>query len=87
MKNSRVQLKAQAELDHVIRSDRVMTKADSSNLPYLQCAVKEAMRFHPPIPLMLPHRVSVNVTIDGYDIPKGSIVHVNVWVAARDPTV
>ena len=87
MKNPRVQLKVQAELDHVIGSDRIMSESDFSNLPYLQCVVKEALRLHPPTPLMLPHRASVNVTIGGYDIPKGSIVHVNVWVVARDPAV
>jgi coumaroylquinate(coumaroylshikimate) 3'-monooxygenase len=36
---------------------------------------------------MLPHRANANVKIGGYDIPKGSNVHVNVWAVARDPAV
>ena len=87
IKNPRVQQKAQAELDHVIGFNRVMTESDFSNLPYLQCVAKEAMRLHPPTPLMLPHRANANVKIGGYDIPKGSNIHVNVWAVARDPTV
>jgi coumaroylquinate(coumaroylshikimate) 3'-monooxygenase len=36
---------------------------------------------------MLPHRANANVKIGGYDIPKGSNVHVNVWAVARDPAM
>ncbi|KAM6562135.1 hypothetical protein CsatB_022133 [Cannabis sativa] len=87
IKNPRVQQKAQEELDRVIGVDRVMTENDFSKLHYLQCVVKEALRLHPPTPLMLPHKANANVKIGGYDIPKGSIVHVNVWAVARDPAV
>uniref|UniRef100_A0A1W7HBM9 Cytochrome P450 n=1 Tax=Scoparia dulcis TaxID=107240 RepID=A0A1W7HBM9_SCODU len=87
IKNPRVQQKAQEELDRVIGYERVMTEVDFSNLPYLQCVAKEALRLHPPTPLMLPHRANANVKIGGYDIPKGSNVHVNVWAVARDPQV
>ncbi|KAL0413412.1 UNVERIFIED_CONTAM: cytochrome [Sesamum radiatum] len=87
IKNPRIQEKAQEELDRVIGHERVMTELDFSNLPYLQCVAKEALRLHPPTPLMLPHRANANVKIGGYDIPKGSNVHVNVWAVARDPKV
>ncbi|KAG5242500.1 p-coumaryl-CoA 3'-hydroxylase [Salix suchowensis] len=85
IKNPRVQQKAQEELDSVVGFERVMTEADFSGLPYLQCVAKEALRLHPPTPLMLPHRANANVKVSGYDIPKGSNVHVNVWAIARDP--
>ncbi|XP_031272062.1 cytochrome P450 98A2 [Pistacia vera] len=87
IKNPRVQQKAQEELDRVIGVERVMTESDFSSLPYLQCVAKEALRLHPPTPLMLPHRANANVKVGGYDIPKGSNVHVNVWAVARDPAV
>ncbi|KAF3442185.1 hypothetical protein FNV43_RR16101 [Rhamnella rubrinervis] len=87
IKNPRVQLKAQEELDRVIGLERVMTESDFSNLPYLQCVAKEALRLHPPTPLMLPHRANSSVKVGGYDVPKGSNVHVNVWAVARDPSV
>ncbi|CAM8975905.1 unnamed protein product [Rhodiola kirilowii] len=87
VKNPRVQQKAQEELDQVVGLERVMEESDFPSLPYLQCIVKEALRLHPPTPLMLPHRANAKVKIDGYDIPKGSNVHVNVWAIARDPAV
>lgn len=87
IRNPRVQHKAQEELDRVIGLERVMTEADFLSLPYLQCVAKESLRLHPPTPLMLPHRANANVKVGGYDIPKGSNVHVNVWAVARDPAV
>ncbi|KAF9596258.1 hypothetical protein IFM89_008421 [Coptis chinensis] len=87
VRNPRVQEKAQEELDRVIGTDRIMTEADITNLPYLQYVAKEALRLHPPTPLMLPHKASANVQIGGYHIPKGSNVHVNVWAIGRDPVI
>ncbi|OMO53909.1 Cytochrome P450 [Corchorus capsularis] len=87
IKNPRVQQKAQEELDRVVGFERVMSETDFSSLPYLQSVTKEAFRMHPPTPLMLPHKANANVKIGGYDIPKGSNVHVNVWAVANDPAV
>nr|XP_029117118.1 cytochrome P450 98A2 [Elaeis guineensis] len=86
VRNPRVQGKVQEEMDRVI-GERIITEADFANLPYLQCVVKESLRLHPPTPLMLPHKATANVKIGGYDIPKGSNVHVNVWAIARDPQI
>ncbi|KAK9083884.1 hypothetical protein Scep_030355 [Stephania cephalantha] len=46
-----------------------MTENDFSNLPYLQCVAKEALRTHPPTPMMLPRKFIANLKIGGYDIP------------------
>ncbi|XP_052134362.1 cytochrome P450 98A1-like isoform X2 [Oryza glaberrima] len=87
VRNPRVQMKAQEELDRVIGHGRVMLEADIPNLPYLQAVVKESFRLHPPTPLMLPHKASTSVKIAGYDVPKDASVVVNVWAVARDPGV
>ncbi|KAJ7112461.1 hypothetical protein O6H91_Y569400 [Diphasiastrum complanatum] len=87
IRNPRVQKKAQEEIDRVIGQDRVVSETDFPDLPYLQCVAKEALRLHPPTPLMLPHKASEDVKIGGYDIPKGTTVHVNVYAIARDPSI
>uniref|UniRef100_A0A803MMR9 Cytochrome P450 n=1 Tax=Chenopodium quinoa TaxID=63459 RepID=A0A803MMR9_CHEQI len=87
IKDSRLQKKAQIEMDQVIGSDRIITEWDFSNLPYLRCIAKEALRLHPPTPFLLPHRASSQVKLGGYDIPKDSNVHVNISAIARDPAV
>ncbi|KAF2315967.1 hypothetical protein GH714_040762 [Hevea brasiliensis] len=87
VKNPRVQFRAQEELDKVIGLNRVMAESDISKLPYLKCIVKEALRLHPPAPLLLPHKANSNIKIGGYDVPKGTHVHVNVRAIGRDPAV
>ncbi|KAL2926212.1 Cytochrome P450 98A2 [Bienertia sinuspersici] len=86
IRNPRVQKKAQEELDKVI-GNRIMTEDDLLKLPYLKSIGKESLRLHPPTPLMLPHKAKAHVKIGGYDIPKGSTVHVNAWALGRDPNV
>ncbi|XP_077219055.1 p-coumarate 3-hydroxylase-like [Tasmannia lanceolata] len=85
IKNPRVQQKAQEELDRVIGPDRIMFESDFPSLPYLSCITKEALRLHPPTPLMLPHKATTDVKIGGYDLPKGTNVTLNVWAMGRDP--
>ncbi|CAA6663606.1 unnamed protein product [Spirodela intermedia] len=87
IRNPRVQAKAQEELDRVVGKERVLSETDFPNLPYLQWVAKEALRLHPPTPLMLPHKAATAVKLGGYDVPKGSNVLVNVWAIARDPAV
>lgn len=87
IRNPQVQRKAQAELDAVIGTDRVLTELDFPRLPYLAAITKESLRLHPPTPLMLPHKCTQHVKIQGYDIPQGTVVHCNVYVIARDPAV
>ncbi|KAH7446514.1 hypothetical protein KP509_01G060100 [Ceratopteris richardii] len=87
VRNPNVQQKAQEELDRVIGMEDVVKEVDFAKLPYLQCIVKESLRLHPPTPLMLPHKATEDVKIGGYDVPKGTVVHVNVWAIARDPVI
>ncbi|KAK9682748.1 hypothetical protein RND81_10G094000 [Saponaria officinalis] len=87
IKTSRLQKKAQDELDRVIGPDRVMTEWDYSNLPYLRCIVKETLRLHPPTPFLIPHKAHTHVKIGPYDIPKGSTVLVNGRAISRDPSI
>lgn len=71
----------------MVGQGRVVTEQDFSKLPYLQAVAKEALRLHPPTPLMLPHKATENVKLAGYDIPKGAIVHCNVYAISRDATI
>ncbi|CAM6050128.1 unnamed protein product [Sphagnum compactum] len=87
VRNPHVQLKAQEELDQVVGQNRVVTEGDFPKLPYLQALCKEALRLHPPTPLMLPHKATERVKIAGFDVPKGSIVHCNVYAISRDPAI
>jgi cytochrome P450 len=56
--NPNVLHKAQAEVDRVVGRDRVPNFEDRPNLPYIRALVKETLRWWPPSPAGVPHRVT-----------------------------
>ncbi|TCD68842.1 hypothetical protein EIP91_009556 [Steccherinum ochraceum] len=81
------QRKAQEEIDAVIGPDRLPTLEDRPNLPYVDALVKEVFRYHPVVPMGLPHRVTQDDEYAGYLIPKDTIILANVWKFLHDPEV
>ncbi|PRQ23993.1 putative cytochrome P450 [Rosa chinensis] len=77
--------KVQQELVDVVGLSRRVQETDLENLTYLKCAVKEALRLHPPIPLLLHEAVEDGV-VAGYSFPAGSRVYINAWAIGRDPS-
>lgn len=45
------QKKAQAEIDQVVGSDRMITLQDQPRLPYVRALIEEVMRWHVVVPL------------------------------------
>lgn len=74
-----------AELDRVIGNGNRVEDSDLVNLPYLQAVVKETLRLHPPVPLLLPRRAGATLEVGGYTVQEGSQILVNVWAIGRDP--
>ncbi|KAF3441733.1 hypothetical protein FNV43_RR15648 [Rhamnella rubrinervis] len=77
--------KAKEELSRVIGPNRKVEESDIDNLPYLQAVVKETLRLHPVIPLLLPRNAIEDTEYMGYHIPKDTQIFVNVWAIGRDP--
>ncbi|ESK82650.1 cytochrome p450 [Moniliophthora roreri MCA 2997] len=67
-----VQKRAQAEIDEVVGQDRLPNIGDRDDLPYTNALVKEIVRWAPPAPLGLPHRVTTDDEYMGYRIPEGA---------------
>ena len=77
----KVQRKAQEEIDRVVGNDRFPSVEDRKRLPYIDAIVREVLRWHPVVPLGVPHAVARDNIYNGYFIPKGSIVVPNIWCA------
>ncbi|KAK4405302.1 cytochrome [Sesamum angolense] len=75
--------KVQQELADVVGFDRKVHESDLENLTYLRCVVKETLRLHPPIPLLL-HETAADAVVDGYKIPAKARVMINAWAIARE---
>nr|ABW69693.1 flavonoid 3'-hydrogenase [Ipomoea purpurea] len=87
LRNPKILNQAQQELDSVVGQNRLVTESDLTHLPFLQAIVKETFRLHPSTPLSLPRMGAQGCEINGYFIPKGATLLVNVWAIARDPNV
>lgn len=74
-----VQRKAQFELDTVIGLDRLPTHADRERLAYVNALVLEVLRWHPVVPLGVPHRLLQDDVYEGHRLPRGTIVIANIW--------
>ncbi|KAG1839420.1 cytochrome P450 [Suillus subalutaceus] len=79
-----VQARARAEIDQVMRHDRMPCLDDRASLPYLDAILLEVLRWYPIIPLGVPHATTNDDIYGGYFIPKGAIVMVNQWTLSRD---
>ena len=81
VRNPEVLRKAQAEIDAVVGAARLPSFNDRPNLPYIDALVKEVLRYMPVAPMGLPHVNMEDDIVNGYLIPKGSIVMANIWYA------
>lgn len=73
------------ELDTVVGNENTVEESHLPLLHYLEAVVKEALRLHPPAPLLLPHMPTATTVVAGYTIPKHSRIFVNAWAIQRDP--
>ena len=72
----------------LINKDEQLTELHISKLPFLRAVVKETMRLHPSLPLLLPHKTEAEIELCGrFIISKDTQVLVNVWAIGRDPSV
>ncbi|CAL4940056.1 unnamed protein product [Urochloa decumbens] len=63
----------------------MITSTDLGDLRYLRMAIKETLRLHPAVPLIL-RASQEKCKIMGYEIPKGTSVFINTFAVASDPS-
>ncbi|BBN12766.1 protein MpCYP822A1 [Marchantia polymorpha subsp. ruderalis] len=78
--------KIQAEMDEKIGKKQLRLE-DVEKLPYFQAFIKECLRLHRTLTILVPHVNMEDTKLDGYDIPKGSSIWINVWAMAHNPEI
>ncbi|XP_010271541.1 PREDICTED: isoflavone 3'-hydroxylase-like [Nelumbo nucifera] len=87
LNNPDVLKKAQDEVDNHVGQGRLLDESDLSKLPYLRCIINETLRMYPAGPLLVPHESSEDCVIGGFDIPRGTMLLVNLWAIHNDPKI
>jgi cytochrome P450 len=80
--NPRAEARLHEELEREL-GGRAPAVADLPRLPYAEQVIAESMRHNPPAGV-IGRRARVDVDLDGYRIPAGSIVIVSPFVTQRD---
>ncbi|KAE8657125.1 Cytochrome P450 71A2 [Hibiscus syriacus] len=86
LRNPKAMKEIQNEVRKVYGGKSSISEDDLHNMHYLKAVIKETLRLHPPIPLLLPRICSKDVKIQGYDIMEGTQVFINAWAIGRDPS-
>ena len=85
IKNPTIMKKAQDEVREVFSNKGSIDERRVSEMTYLKSVVKETMRLHPSLPLLLPRESREKCEINGYEIPAKTRTIVNIWAIGRDP--
>lgn len=75
--------KIKEEITNVIGTNAQIQESDIARLPYLQAVVKETLRLRAVAPLV-PRRAEATIEVQGFTIPKGTNVILNLWAINRD---
>ncbi|KFO34697.1 Cytochrome P450 2J2 [Fukomys damarensis] len=81
-----VQEKVHAEIDRVIGQGQQPSLANRESMPYTNAVIHEVLRMGNIVPLNGPREVTVDTTLGGYHLPKGTMVLTNLTALHRDPT-
>ncbi|XP_061999961.1 cytochrome P450 89A2-like [Rosa rugosa] len=79
VKYPHVQERIFAEIKGVVKKTEEDVKEDDlQKMPYLKAVILEGLRRHPPGHFLLPHRVTQDIVLDGYVVPKNATVNFTV---------
>lgn len=82
-----VMKKLQHEVGEIAQGKSMIHEEDLEKMHYLQAVLKETMRLHTPLPLLISRKSTQDVKLMGYDIVAGTQVIINAWAIARDPSL
>ncbi|KAF3677899.1 Cytochrome [Capsicum annuum] len=85
MKNPKVLEQAQAEVRQAFKGKSMITESEVQQLDYLRLVIKETLRLHAPVPLLVPRVARQRCELGGYEIQANTRLMVNAWAICRDP--
>lgn len=84
MKNPNAMKEAQDEVRKVYKGKGMVDETRLDELKFLKMVVKESLRLHPVVPLLVPRQSIEQAQVEGFDIPSKTRVIVNARAIGRD---
>ncbi|XP_002120711.5 cytochrome P450 2U1-like [Ciona intestinalis] len=81
------QNKLRKEIFDVIGREKIPSMKDKAQMPYTCAFMQELFRFRTLAPLGVPHKITNDVQVEGWSIPKGTWLVCNLWAVHNDPDV
>ena len=85
MKNPKLMKKAQMEVRAVFNREGKVDESGIEEMKFLKLVIRETLRLHPPVPMLLPRECRETCEINGFEIPTKATLIVNAWAIGRDP--
>ncbi|EFJ31994.1 hypothetical protein SELMODRAFT_19015, partial [Selaginella moellendorffii] len=76
--------KLQQEIESVVGRDPMVEESDLAKLELVNAVIKETLRLHPPLPLMIPHTFPEPRIVAGFEIPAKATVVIKAYAIGRD---
>ena len=88
VKHPHIQAKLFEEISGVVgEGGEEVKEEDLQKMPYLKAVILEGLRRHPPAHFLLPHSVIQDATLEGFAIPKNTLVNFMVADMGWNPKI
>ncbi|KAJ8752081.1 hypothetical protein K2173_001108 [Erythroxylum novogranatense] len=87
LRHPKAMKRLQEEIRMVRGSRPTVTEDELDKMLYLKAVIRETLRLHPPLPLLIPRQPTESINLQGYDIPAKIRVMINAWAIGRDPNM
>ncbi|CAA7056477.1 unnamed protein product [Microthlaspi erraticum] len=84
LRNPEYMKRLQEEVHTVCKGRTSVSEDDIQDMSYLRAVIKETLRLHPPVPLMVPHESTEDDILRGHHVPAGTQVMINLWAVGRE---
>lgn len=85
IRHKKIMVKLKTELKTIAGCSSAITEEGLDKCQYLKAVIKETLRLHPPLPLLVPRESTQDVKLLSYDIAAKTRVVINAWAIGRDP--
>lgn len=85
IRQPKIMKRVQDEVRGVLGLKQSIQEDHLVEMNYMKAVIKESLRLHPPVPLLIPRESMKDIELMGYHIPSGTRMMINAWSIGRDP--